>query len=227
MARGWFVTGTDTEIGKTWVCCALLHALRAAGLQAQGLKPVASGCRRERGRLLNDDALALQAASAVALPYEAVNPCALEEPVSPHLAAAAQGLRIDVAALAAHCRRLGARADATLVEGVGGWYAPLTEAETVTHLARAIGWPVILVVGIRLGCLNHALLSARAIAADGLPLAGWVANHVDPHCRRAQENVRTLQRHLPAPLLGQLPHAPAAEPEQLATHLDAKRLLAG
>ncbi len=230
--RRWFITGTDTSVGKTWISAGLLTACRRHGLSALGLKPVASGCRWEpvspdgKGRWVNEDALALMAASDVEAPYEAVNPCALELPVSPHLAAARAGVAIDVEALARHCAAQAARADACLVEGVGGWHAPLTPHRTVADLARRLGWPVILVVGIRLGCLNHALLSSQAILADGLVLAGWVANCVDRDCLMVEENIATLRQRLPAPLLGVVPWQKKMDAAGIAARLDIHPLLA-
>ncbi|HHH35308.1 MAG TPA: dethiobiotin synthase [Gammaproteobacteria bacterium] len=226
MNRAWFVTGTDTGVGKTRVTAGLLHALARHGWRVLGLKPVASGCRREGGQWVNDDALALQAASSGNPPYSAVNPCALRDPVSPHLAAAAMGWDIDPAALADHCRRLAETTNIVVVEGVGGWRVPLTRKQTMADLARALDWPVILVVGIRLGCINHALLSAEAVRGDGLRLAGWVANHLDPACLMAEEVVATLRQRLPAPCLGVVPHAKKMDAAGLAARLDIRMLLA-
>ncbi|MFQ5488181.1 MAG: dethiobiotin synthase [Gammaproteobacteria bacterium] len=225
MSRGWFITGSDTGCGKTRVACALLHACRQQGLRTLAMKPVASGCEHQGERLVNDDALALMAATDVPLSYEAVNPYALSLPVSPHLAAAEMGVTIDIAALAAHYAALRRQADVAVVEGVGGWRAPLTEQHTVADLALGLELPVILVVGIGLGCLNHALLSAEAIARDGARLAGWVANRRDPACLMADRIIATLAEKIPAPLLGVMPYAKKMDARASAAHLDIHPLL--
>ena len=215
--RGYFITGTDTGIGKTRVAVALLHALRRRGRPALGFKPVASGCDTTAAGLRNADALALQAASVRALPYSQVNPYAFAAPVAPHLAAAQTGTVIDVQRI---CDGIAALRPAwVVVEGVGGWQVPLNERETVADLATALGLPVILVVGLRLGCLNHALLTAAAIDTHGVPLAGWVANQVDPTFAEADANVRSLQARLDAPLLGYLPWDATTPPAAFADHL--------
>ncbi len=206
MARAFFVTGTDTGVGKTLVSAALLRAAAARGWRAIGLKPVAAGAFLRDGRQVNDDALLLQASASVALDYAQVNPVVLKQAVAPHLAAAEEGMRIDVAALAEHCRDIGRLAhDLLLVEGAGGWLVPLNEHETLADLARLLGWPVILVVGMRLGCLNHALLTAAAIRASGLKLAGWVANVVEPGMTALEANIAALDARLGAPRLGTIP----------------------
>ena len=205
-ASGVFIAGTDTGIGKTHVSVALLHALRAAGWRAVGMKPVASGCERTPAGLRNADALALQSASSGSPDYADVNPFAFIAPVSPHLAAAAEGRRVELAPVQAAHARLAARADVVVVEGVGGWLAPLSDTLVAGDLARVLGLPVILVVGLRLGCLNHALLSARAIAADGCTLLGWIGNRIDPAMLEPERNLDTLRTRLPAPCLGVIAH---------------------
>jgi len=206
--RGCFVTGTDTGIGKTVVSAGILHALARQGHRVAGMKPVASGCIATPEGLRNDDALVLQGESSVPLAYEAVNPCALEPPIAPHLAAAEAGTAIGVDPLVRAARRLGAGADCLVVEGVGGWLVPLEGRATVADLAQALALPVVLVVGVRLGCLNHALLTAESIQARGVAFAGWVANQVDPRAARVEGNIDTLRRRLPAPLLGIIPPFP-------------------
>ena len=207
-AAGVFIAGTDTGIGKTHVSVALLHALRAAGWRAVGMKPVASGCEHTPAGPRNADALALQSASSGSPAYADVNPFAFMEPVSPHLAAAAEGRRVQLAPIRAAHARLAAQADLLVVEGVGGWLAPLADDLPASVLPQALGLPVILVVGLRLGCLNHALLSARAIVADGARLLGWIANPVEPAMALAAENRATLGALLPAPCLGVLARNP-------------------
>ena len=214
-----YVTGTDTGAGKTLASCALLHALRARGLRAVGMKPVASGCERGPGGWRNADALALQAASDPRPAYADLNPYALPEPLAPELAARDAGVDIALAPLLAAHARLAATADAVVVEGVGGWMAPLSTDLMQADLVRALQLPVVLVVGLRLGCLNHAYATARAIAADGARLAGWIASEVDPGMARADDNVALLAARLGAPCWGRLPHSPAPDPAAMAACL--------
>jgi dethiobiotin synthetase len=211
--KGVFVTGTDTGIGKTRVSVGLLHALNKAGLKSVGMKPVASGARMTPEGLRNDDALALQAAASLKRPYELVNPYCLAPAIAPHLAAREAGVAIELAVLRGTFEKLRQGADATVVEGVGGWQVPLAESLELPDMVRELELPVLLVVGLRLGCLNHALLTARAIRADGLELLGWVANGIDPGFERPEANVATLESALDAPLLGRLPYAPGADAE--------------
>lgn len=226
MSAAYFVTGTDTEIGKTTIAAGLLYAARAAGLSTAAAKPVASGCQLTAEGLRNDDALALLAQCSLALRYEEVNPNAFAPAIAPHLAACDEGVQLEVPALSAAVRTiLGKGADFTLVEGAGGWRVPLTGAANLSDLARALELPVILVVGVRLGCINHAVLTAEAILGDGLPLAGWVANIVDPHTARMQDNLDTLSERLPALCIGRVPHLPSASPEQVAKYLDLSRMM--
>lgn len=221
MAAAFFVTGTDTEVGKTTIAAGLLHAARTAGLSTAAAKPVASGCVRTPEGLRNDDALALLAECTLPLRYEAVNPFAFEPAIAPHLAAREAGIELSAARLVEPVRQvLGLQADFTLVEGAGGWRVPLAGRENLSDLAVMLGLPVILVVGVRLGCINHALLSAEAIERDGLQLAGWVANIVDPATSRLDENLATLSERLPAPCLGQVPRLPVAGAAQVARLLD-------
>jgi dethiobiotin synthetase len=213
-----FIAGTDTGVGKTHATCTLLHALHRQGIQACGMKPVASGCVETPEGLRNDDALALQAASSSPMPYEWINPIALREPLSPHLAAARDGVEIQLAPLYEAFERLRGMHDAVLVEGVGGWLVPLSRGLLASDIARQWQLPVVLVVGLRLGCINHALLSARAIATDGCRLVGWIGNRIDPTMDAVEENIQTLRYQLPAPCLGILPHGVA--PIDAAAHLD-------
>ncbi|YCH22473.1 dethiobiotin synthase [Pseudomonas sp. D1-3] len=226
MSAAYFVTGTDTEIGKTTIAAGLLHAARVAGLSTAAAKPIASGCQLTAEGLRNDDALALLAQCSLPLRYEEVNPLAFAPAIAPHLAARDAGVSLEVPALQTAVRTiLGKGADFTLVEGAGGWRVPLGGMATLADLARALSIPVILVVGVRLGCINHALLSADAIVADGLTLAGWVANGVDPHVTRLEDNLATLAERLAAPCIGQVPFLPSVCAEQVARHLDLSRLM--
>ena len=221
-----FVAGTDTGIGKTHAACALLHALRATGLRVTGMKPVASGCEATPQGLRNEDALALRAASSAPLPpYAQSNPVALRDALSPHLAAAHEGVTITLPPLRAAFDALWAAHDAVVVEGVGGWRVPLAPGLFASAIPRQWDLPVIFVVGLRLGCLNHALLSAEAIRADGCRLAGWIANRIDPAMEAADENLATLRELLPAPCLGVLPHG--VPPEEAAAGIDITTLCKG
>ncbi|HET7922234.1 MAG TPA: dethiobiotin synthase [Gammaproteobacteria bacterium] len=219
--RGVFVTGTDTGIGKTLVSCGLLRAFAAAGLRSVGMKPVASGARRTPDGLRNEDALAIQSSASEALPYEWINPYAFEPPIAPHIAAAEVGVTVELPVLRDAYARLCGYGEVIVVEGVGGWQVPLSGGFGVPDLARALELPVLMVVGMRLGCLNHALLTARAIRADGLQLAGWVANHSDPGFLRARENLVSLRNALSAPLLGEIPYFPTQQDAHPERHLDA------
>jgi dethiobiotin synthetase len=223
MSRAWFVTGTDTEVGKTAVCCALLNAAKAAGLSTAAVKPVAAGCDAQGH---NEDALRLMASMTEPLEYSQVNPVALKEAIAPHLAAHHEGKRIQASRLAGMCRgvMLGA-ADMVFIEGAGGWRVPINPRETLADLARELQVGVILVVGMRLGCINHALLSAEAIRRDGLQLAGWVANQCGPRMANQDENLDTLQNMLGAPLLGEVPLLEPFSAEAAAQHIDINILL--
>ncbi|MFI4920250.1 MAG: dethiobiotin synthase [Gammaproteobacteria bacterium] len=217
--RGFFITGTDTGIGKTRVTAGLLKAFARAGRKTVGMKPIASGAVMSREGLRNDDALALQAAASEKRAYELVNPYCFAPAVAPHLAAMEAGVEIDLETITAAYAELCKGADTVLVEGVGGWQVPLSASLELPDLVRELDLPVILVVGLRLGCLNHASLTARAIRADGLELAGWVANAIDPAFERPEANVATLEAELHAPLLARLPHAPTASVKAVAEAL--------
>lgn len=202
----YYVTGTDTGIGKTIASTALLHALRARGLRAVGMKPVASGCEDTGDGLRNEDALALLAASDPRPDYADLNPYALPQPLAPEIAAHEAGIEVGLEKIVGAYRRLQASADAMVVEGVGGWAAPLATTLDQAHVVQALRLPVVLVVGMRLGCLSHARLTARAILDDGCELAGWIANHVDADMERQDENFELLTTRMPAPCWGRLPY---------------------
>ncbi|WP_257386185.1 dethiobiotin synthase [Tahibacter caeni] len=206
MPRSVFITGTDTGIGKTRTSVALLRALAARGIRAVGMKPVASGCEWQDGRWSNEDARALIAASTPPPAYAQCNPYALRDAVAPHLAAAAENVDIALPPLQAAYAQLAANADCIVVEGAGGWAVPLGPQLMQADIPRALRLPVILVVGLRLGCINHALLSAQAIRADGCELLGWIGNAIDPDQPLQSDNVATLRERLAAPCLGLLPH---------------------
>lgn len=214
-----FVTGTDTGVGKTVVSAALVRAAVARGERAVGMKPVASGCRMTAHGLRSDDAEALRAAGNVAAAYEDVNPYAFEPPTAPHLAAAAAGVTIDIGRILAGYRRLAATADRVVVEGVGGWLVPIGERATMVDVVRALELPVVLVVGMRLGCINHALLTVQAVQLAGCRLLGWVANHVDPAVPEGY--FEALAERLAAPLIGNIRHDVADAEAARAIDLDA------
>lgn len=211
-----FVTGTDTGAGKTLASCTLVHALRARGLRAIGMKPVASGCEQTADGWRNTDALALLKASHPRPAYDDLNPFAFPEPLAPELAARAVGVDVTLEPILAAYARLQAQTDAVVVEGVGGWAAPLSATLDQCDLVRALRLPVVLVVGLRLGCLNHARLTADAIAADGCELAGWIASAVDPDMACRDENLALLDARLPVPRLGYLPYGVDPDPAALA-----------
>lgn len=220
MAKAFFIAGTDTGVGKTTVSCALLAAAKAKGLTTLALKPVAAGCEQTAHGLRNDDALALMAEMTETLSYDEVNPVALAAALSPHLAAAEAGRRLSIQQLAGFTRGgLMRRADFALVEGAGGWRVPISSRELLSALPKELGLPVVLVVGMRLGCINHAVLTVEAIVRDGLRLAGWVANVIDPEMAALEENIATLGSMLPAPCLGVLPWQPEASAAQRAEFL--------
>ena len=204
--RSVFITGTDTCIGKTRVSTALLRALVSDGVAGLGMKPVASGCLQTDDGLRNDDALALLECGYQPMAYADINPWALSEPIAPHTAAELAGTTITLDRIETAYRRLRADADTVVVEGVGGWAVPLSETVMQAAIPQQLNLPVILVVGLRLGCLNHALLSARAIVDDGCTLLGWIGNRIDPSMAAVDANIATLNQQLPAPCLGILDH---------------------
>lgn len=219
MKYGVFVTGTDTGIGKTFVSAALLSALNASGRRAVGMKPVASGCVMTPRGLRNDDAETLLDHSDGVPAYESINPFSLREAIAPHIAAREDGIEILLEPIANALAKLSASADCVVVEGVGGWCAPLSNSLSQSDLTKALRLPVILVVGLRLGCLNHAILSARAIQADGCELIGWIGNGFDPAMQRVRENIETLRERLPAPCLGVLPFSKDRDARRAGAHL--------
>lgn len=201
--KRWFITGTDTEIGKTVVAAALIRHLAEKGYRVAGMKPVASGCAVSGNGLRNDDALSLIAAANVDLPYELVNPYAFEPAIAPHIAAQEAGQSIEIDKIRICAEKIDA--DYLVIEGVGGWCVPLGNGYLLPEMVSVIADEVILVVGMRLGCINHGLLTASRIKQDGMILKGWIANHVDPDMQMQSENLKTLQALMPCPLLGILP----------------------
>ena len=216
-ARGIFITGTDTGVGKTVVACALVRAFRAEGLRVGVMKPVASGSQRTPQGLRNDDALALMQAAGTTRPYGDVNPYCFEPPISPHIAAKEAGIEVNLGTIVQAYDPLARSADWVIVEGAGGWFAPVNETQSMADLARALSIPVLMVVGLRLGCLNHARLTRLAIGTRGIRFAGWIASGVDGQLARMPENLATLERVLGEPALAVVPHrTPGAEALTLA-----------
>jgi dethiobiotin synthetase len=220
----YFVTGTDTEIGKTLTSSALLHALVQSGLRTAGMKPIAAGAELRDGAWRNEDADLLADAANVNLPRELTTPYLLRAAAAPHIAAMQENVTIDIGRILDCYAKVAAQAEAVVVEGVGGFHVPLSAHADTADLAQQLGLPVVMVVGLRLGCLNHALLTADAIQARGLKLAGWVANVVDVNMRHGKDNIDALTSRLPAPLLGCMPRLPVALPAVAAAHLDFTRL---
>lgn len=223
---GVFITGTDTGVGKTLVAAALLEGLKAQGVRAVGMKPVAAGCKLVDGAWANEDVARLRAASGVEAPPALVNPYLLRDAVAPHIAAEREGRRIEIAPIVEAYRQLAQLAEWVVVEGVGGFKVPLNEREDTADIAAALGLPVILVVGMRLGCLNHALLTMEAIGARGLRPIGWVANQLDPSMQGFIENRQALQTGLKIPCLGILPWLPNFGASEIAKNLDVRAVLA-
>lgn len=224
--RAAFIAGTDTEIGKTTVTCGLLRVLACNERSAVGMKPVASGAVSTPEGLRNEDALSLRAHSHPKLPYECVNPCVYREPASPHIAARRDGEVVTLNSISAAYAACSKAAEVVLVEGVGGWRVPLSDDLQTVDLVRHLKLPVILVCGLRLGCINHALLSAGAIVSDGVALIGWVANTIDPNYAYTNETVATLERAIPAPLIGVVPWQTSMDSDNIANaiRLGATRL---
>ncbi len=219
MARGFFVTGTDTGVGKTTVAVALIRVLAGQGLRVAAMKPVAAGCERVDGGLRSEDVAALSDAANVKAEPQLVNPYAFAPAIAPHLAAAQAGVEIEIDRIVAALRALAQRADVVVVEGVGGFRVPLGARTDTADLAAALGLPVILVVGLRLGCLNHALLTAEAINHRGLRWAGWIGNVLDPDMTALDENIAALSARVPAPCLGIHPHGATWRSSMAATGL--------
>lgn len=224
--KTYFVTGTDTGVGKTMVAAAILEAARQMGKRTLGMKPIASGCEVTPDGLRNEDALMLQQAMTESLSYDQINPIALEPAIAPHVAAQQAGRSITVQRLVGFSRGLQMQpADLMLIEGAGGWRVPLNDREVFSAVPRELDIPVVLVVSLKLGCINHAMLTAEAIRADGLKVAGWVANRPDPEqmsCER--ETLTYLLEHLGAPCLGVLPWEPSGDPKVLANGLEIQCL---
>ena len=218
----YFITGTDTGVGKTWVTLALMKALQDKGKVVVGMKPVASGCQKTSAGLRNDDAVKILQQSSKrpsqTLDYKTVNPYAFEQAVAPHIAAGLAGVKIDIEKMADDFYLLKEDADCVLVEGIGGWCVPLGSEDMLADLVKRLDLQVILIIGLRLGCINHALSTVRAIQADGVNLCGWMTSQLDPDYAFLEETMMTLQARISAPLLGNLPHMEKFDLEILASH---------
>jgi dethiobiotin synthetase len=219
MVQSFFITGTDTECGKSEITLALMHLLQARGHRVLGMKPVASGAEPTQDGLRNEDARRIQQQGSADVPYELVNPYAFGPPIAPHIAARQAGESIRFQLLRKNLQALSDQADFVLVEGVGGWKVPLGPDGDVSDLAAHLGLPVILVVGMKLGCINHALLTADAIVADGSSLAGWVANQIDPGMLEMESNLETLREGIDAPCLGFVPFLQEVSPQRVSDYL--------
>lgn len=220
MKKAYFITGTDTDVGKTLVACALLQAFVKQGNKAVGMKPVAAGCAETPAGSRCEDVENLRMAGNVAAPQEWVNPYALISPVAPHIAAEQGGVEVSLEKIERSFRQLREMADVTVVEGVGGFVVPLNARQDTADMAEMLGLPVILVVGMRLGCINHALLTAQAIGHKGLRLVAWVANRIDPDMSAFDENLHALETRLAAPLLGIIPYQAESDPALVSGLLD-------
>jgi dethiobiotin synthetase len=211
MKSTWFITGTDTGIGKTWCTLALIQHFKNQGCRVAGMKPIATGCYHQQGHLRSRDAEMILTTSGLEVPYEWVNPYAFEPPIAPHLAAIQAGITIEVSSIVDKYQQLCNHADVIVIEGIGGWRVPINTQQTLTDLVFALDIPVILVVGLRLGCINHALLTAETIKSDGCTLAGWIANSIDPQFNTLG-SIATLKQRLMAPLLAQIPYLMDLDP---------------
>ena len=223
MAEGYFITGTDTECGKTEITLALMQKLQSTGYSVLGMKPVASGAVPTADGLRNDDARRILRQASIPLQYDLVNPFAFEPPIAPHVAAEQAGMDIRFGRILESLRELSNRADLVVVEGVGGWRVPLGNDGAVSDLARAMNLPVVLVVGMKLGCINHALLTAESILSGGFKMTGWVANVVHPEMLEQEANIATLKREITAPCLGVVPYMPQITVQAVADRLQLQR----
>ncbi|UOA07920.1 dethiobiotin synthase [Methylobacter sp. S3L5C] len=217
MEQGYFITGTDTNAGKTWATIALMRYFKQQGKTVVGMKPVAAGCSMQNGKLKNEDALLIQENASFKIDYDLINPYAYELPVSPHIAGTTNPVKL--ASIVEYFTVLKELVEIVVVEGAGGWYAPLNDHEDISDLAKALALPIILVVGIKLGCINHAKLTYLAIQHSGVPCAGWIAVCVDPHMLKLNENIDTIVTALDVPLLGMLPWLESADFDLLASKL--------
>ena len=222
-----FVTGTDTDSGKTFVSCSILCAAQGQGYSTAAIKPVAAGVSNSSQGLQNEDVIALAEHCSLPLTLSDINPVCFKDPIAPHIAAGREGITLNAGNIAEQCQKIiSMQADLTLIEGAGGWKVPLSEQETMADIAKTLGIPVILIVGMRLGCLNHALLTAQSILADGVSLVGWIANQIDPEMSVYQENLSTLVNIMPAPMLAEIPQLDDEDGvSQASQFIDVEKIL--
>lgn len=225
MARGFFITGTDTDVGKTTCALGLMAAFKNAGLKVAAMKPVSAGCKQTPQGLRNDDALRLLQEANVDIPYEIVNPYAFELPIAPHIAAEKEGIEMNIDTLVQAYQKIATEVDVVIVEGAGGWLVPFNEKQTMADLAIRLGLPVINVVDIRLGCLNHALLTTQSVKKSSLPLVGWIANHLSKDTYRDAENITALKKRISATCLGNVPYLQNDDPTLVSEYLNISALL--
>ncbi|MDH5191666.1 MAG: dethiobiotin synthase [Gammaproteobacteria bacterium] len=222
MKQGYFITGTDTGVGKTLVSAGMMALLKSRGLRVGGMKPVAAGAQQTKSGLRNEDAELLLSMASVKTDYSLVNPYLFEPPIAPHIAAEETAQTISLEIIKDSFDQLSQQADCVVVEGAGGWLVPLNDQLSMANLAQQLGLPVILVVGLKLGCINHALLTAEKIMADGCVLAGWVANQIDPDMQCVQENIQSIQKRIPSELLGFIPYQSTVKPDEVAQFITLK-----
>ena len=225
MRKGIFITGTDTDVGKTTVALGLISALQEKGLRVGVMKPVSAGCEQTSDGLRNEDAVLLIRQASMDFPYEIVNPYAFEPAVAPHIAAAEAGIEIDIEVIRQCYLKIAEKVDIVIVEGAGGWLVPINQNETMADVVKALSLDVITVVGIRLGCLNHALLTSQSIGASGLNHRGWIANHLFSNVKSAKENINTLRDRIPAPLLDEIKFNETVDSGVVASRLNIDQLL--
>lgn len=225
MINALFIAGTDTDVGKTVASKAILQAIASKGFTTIGYKPVAAGCERTEQGLRNSDALHLMKVATQEMPYDDVNPYALELPASPHIAAKHENLTIDYKVLSDKLAYLKTKADTVLVEGAGGWRVPVSDTDCLSSWVKQEKLPVVLVVGVKLGCLSHALLTAESIEADGLTIVGWVANRINPGTEHYAEIIEVLESRIRAPKLGEIPYVPSAKRTELGKYINLEPLM--
>ncbi len=223
--KGIFITGTDTDVGKTTIALGLIAALRDKGLSVGVMKPVSAGCELTSDGLRNEDAVLLMQQASTDIPYDIVNPYAFEPAVAPHIAAAEAGIEIDIEVIRECYLKIAEKVDAVVVEGAGGWLVPVNEKETMEDVVKALSLDVITIVGIRLGCLNHALLTSQSIEASGLKHHGWIANHLSTNVERVKENINTLRARIPAPCCGEVRFNKISDSNVIANQLNIDQLL--
>lgn len=225
MQKDLFITGTDTEIGKTYSTLCIMESIKAAGKSVAGMKPVASGAELTRCGLRNDDALALQKHASAPHEYASINPYVFKPPIAPQFAAQATGIRIDIDKIHAHYLCLKERADVVVVEGIGGWCVPLDNTLLLADLVKKLDLNIVLVVGLRLGCINHALLTVKTIMIDGMHLSGWVANQIDPDYNQVSATIECLQARISVPMLGYLPYQKVTDINAISEKLDISAII--